>query len=62
MKIFDAIIYLKRNNNNRLYLYFALLALDFKDSTYIFISIINANASAFIVFILKFANIIFKEN
>ncbi len=60
--MFNTIVYLKKSNNNRLCLYFALLALDFKNFIYIFIFIFNANASVFVVSILKFVNIAFKEN
>jgi len=60
--MFDAIVYLEKDNNNRFYSYFALLALSFKDFIYIFFLIVNANANAFVIFMLKFVNIAFKEN
>jgi hypothetical protein len=60
--MFNTIVYFEKDNNNRFYLYFALLASNFKDFTYIFILIVNANANTFVVFILKSVNIAFKEN
>jgi len=39
-----------------------LFALDFKNFIYIFIFIVNANANTFVIFILKFVNIVFKGN
>ncbi len=60
--MFNAIVYFKKDDNNKLYSYFAFLALDFEDFTYIFIFIVNANASAFAIFMLKFINIAFKKN
>ncbi len=60
--MFDAIVYFEKDDNNRLCLYFALLALNFKDFIYIFTLIVNANANAFAIFVLKFVNIAFKEN
>ncbi len=43
-------------------MYFALFVLDLKDFIYIFVIVINANIDIFVVFILKFVNIIFKES
>jgi len=62
IKKFNTIVYFRELNNNKFYIYFALFALDFKDFIYIFISIVNANASAFAIFILKFVNIVLKED
>jgi len=60
--MFNAIVYFEENNNNKLYLYFALFASSFKDFIYIFTFIVNANTSIFAIFILKFVNITFKKN
>ncbi len=60
--MFDTIVYLERVNNNKFCSNFALLALNFEDFFYIFIVIVYANTSAFIVFIFKFVNIAFERN
>ncbi len=43
-------------------MYLALFASNLKDFIYIFIAIVNANANTFVVFMLKFVDITFKES
>ena len=60
--MFDIIIYFEKVNNNRFCSNFAFFASNFKDFFYIFIVVIYANINIFVVSIIKFANIAFKQN